>query len=66
MTRQELYITLIEAQANRPAGLIAGTSNWADYMADAIIKAEQAKLEAAKGNEEPDDEPELDHWKSAK
>lgn len=62
MTRQELYSTLIEAQANRPVGMLAGTSNWADYMADAIIKAEVEKK--AEKAEEANDEPELDFWKS--
>lgn len=38
MTRDALMRAIFEAQLNKPAALLTGTTNWAAYIADEILK----------------------------
>lgn len=38
MTRDALMRAIFEAQLNKPATLVTGTTNWATYIADEVLK----------------------------
>lgn len=42
MTRHELVKTILNAQLTKPRGMLTGTSDWAAWVANEIVKADQA------------------------
>ncbi len=41
MTRHELVKTILNAQLTKPRGMLTGTSDWAAWVANEVIKADQ-------------------------
>lgn len=53
MTRHELVKAILNAQLTKPRGMLTGTSDWAAWVANEVIKHDQALKESSEENNTP-------------